>query len=146
MKQFISAHDVTDINALVAKALKYKDFLVHVYKTFEDKINSCKVEKIKNKYKKMRVDALKYIVANEKSRQQFYDVVKELQNKNKFFGAYNKKIKVSLNILCEVIKIRIVTVKITQTRVKKNQIFSKQFSTYKTFQLGMDRVLPDKAC
>ncbi len=25
MKQFISAHDVTDINALVAKALKYKD-------------------------------------------------------------------------------------------------------------------------
>ena len=49
------------------KALKYKDFLVHVYKTFEDKINSCKVEKIKNKYKKMRVDALKYIVANEKS-------------------------------------------------------------------------------
>ena len=67
MKQFISAHDVTDINALVAKALKYKDFLVHVYKTFDDKINSCKVEKIKNKYKKMRVDALKYIVANEKS-------------------------------------------------------------------------------
>jgi len=49
------------------KALKYKDFLVHVYKTFDDKINSCKVEKIKNKYKKMRVDALKYIVANEKS-------------------------------------------------------------------------------
>ena len=49
------------------KALKYKDFLVNVYKTFDDKINSCKVEKIKNKYKKMRVDALKYIVANEKS-------------------------------------------------------------------------------
>jgi hypothetical protein len=49
------------------KASKYKDFLVYVYKTFEDKINSCKVEKIKNKYKKMRVDALKYIVANEKT-------------------------------------------------------------------------------
>lgn len=49
------------------KTLKYKDFLTHVYKTFEDKINSCKVEKLKNKYKKMRVDALKYIVANEKA-------------------------------------------------------------------------------
>lgn len=49
------------------KATKYKDFLIYVYKTFEDKINSCKVEKIKNKYKKMRVDALKYIVANEKT-------------------------------------------------------------------------------
>lgn len=49
------------------KASKYEDFLAHVYKTFEDKINSCKVEKLKNKYKMMRVDALKYIVANEKA-------------------------------------------------------------------------------
>lgn len=49
------------------KDLKYQEFLAYVYKTFEDKINSCKVEKLKNKYKKMRVDALKYIVANEKA-------------------------------------------------------------------------------
>jgi hypothetical protein len=45
---------------------KYKDFLAHVYKTFEDKINSCKVEKLKNKYKKMRLSILKYIVENER--------------------------------------------------------------------------------
>ena len=48
------------------KALKYKDFLVHVYKTFDDKINSCKVEKIKNKYKKIRLSVLQYIITNEK--------------------------------------------------------------------------------
>jgi hypothetical protein len=45
---------------------KYNDFLAHVYKTFDNEINSCKVEKIKNKYKKMRLSILKYIVENEK--------------------------------------------------------------------------------
>lgn len=49
-----------------SRSSRYKDFLIHVYKTFEDKINSCRMEKLKNKYKKMRVSALKYIVANEK--------------------------------------------------------------------------------
>ena len=46
---------------------KYKEFLAYVYKTFENKITSSREKKTKNKYKKMRVDALKYIVANEKS-------------------------------------------------------------------------------
>lgn len=48
------------------RAHRYKDFLTHVYKTFDDKINSCKAEKMKNKYKMMRVSALRYILANEK--------------------------------------------------------------------------------
>lgn len=43
----------------------YNDFLAHVYKTFDDKINSCRVEKLKNKYKKMRESILEYIVSNE---------------------------------------------------------------------------------
>jgi hypothetical protein len=45
---------------------KYKDFITHVYKTFDDKIKTCKTEKIKNKYKKMRFGVLEYIMANEK--------------------------------------------------------------------------------
>lgn len=45
---------------------RYNDFLTYVYSTFENKINSCKKEKLKNKYIKMRQSALKYIVANEK--------------------------------------------------------------------------------
>lgn len=45
---------------------RYKDFLTYVYSTFENKINSCKKEKLKNKYIKMRQSALRYIVANEK--------------------------------------------------------------------------------
>jgi hypothetical protein len=45
---------------------KYTDFIAHVYKTFDNKINSCKVEKIKNKYKKIRLSILKYIIENEK--------------------------------------------------------------------------------
>lgn len=45
---------------------RYKDFLTYVYKTFDDKINSCNLEKMKNKYKMMRVSTLRYILANEK--------------------------------------------------------------------------------
>lgn len=45
---------------------RYEDFLAHVYETFEKQINSCGTEKIKNKYKKMRLSVLEYIVVNEK--------------------------------------------------------------------------------
>ena len=48
------------------KESRYKDFLSYVYKTFDDKISACGVEKIKNKYKKMRLSVLGYIVVNEK--------------------------------------------------------------------------------
>lgn len=48
------------------KSSRYKDFLSYVYKTFDDKITACRVEKIKNKYKKMRLSVLEYIVVNEK--------------------------------------------------------------------------------
>lgn len=45
---------------------KYNDFLVHVYRTFDEKILSCKKNKMIDKYKKMRLSILNYIVANEK--------------------------------------------------------------------------------
>jgi len=45
---------------------KYKDFLAHVYKTFENKITSSREKKIKNKYKKIRLSILEYILTNEK--------------------------------------------------------------------------------
>jgi len=45
---------------------KYKDFLLYVNNTFDDKINSCRIEKLKNKYKKIKLNVLKYIVVNEK--------------------------------------------------------------------------------
>jgi hypothetical protein len=45
---------------------RYKDFLTHVYKTFDDKIKTCRVEKLKNKYKKIRISVLEYIITNEK--------------------------------------------------------------------------------
>ena len=48
------------------KSSRYKDFLSYVYKTFDDKISACKVEKIKNKYKKIRLRVLEYIISNEK--------------------------------------------------------------------------------
>lgn len=49
------------------KELRYKDFLTHVYKTFDDKIEASKEKNLKNKYKKMRVDILQYILVNEKA-------------------------------------------------------------------------------
>ena len=45
---------------------RYKDFLLYVNDTFEDKINSCRIEKSKNKYKKIRLSVLQYIITNEK--------------------------------------------------------------------------------
>ena len=49
------------------KELRYKDFLTHIYKTFDDKIEASKEKNLKNKYKKMRVDILQYILINEKA-------------------------------------------------------------------------------
>lgn len=45
--------------------LKYRDFLAHVYMTFDEKIVSSKVDREMNKYKKMRIDVINYIVAHE---------------------------------------------------------------------------------
>ena len=46
---------------------KYNDFLAHVYTTFDKHILLCKSDKMMNKYKKMRMEVLRYIVAHEKS-------------------------------------------------------------------------------
>lgn len=45
---------------------KYNDFLAHVYTTFDKHISLCKSDKMMNKYKKMRMEVLRYIVAHEK--------------------------------------------------------------------------------
>jgi hypothetical protein len=44
---------------------RYKDFLTHIYVTFDKKISLCKKDKEMNKYKKMRTSILHYVVANE---------------------------------------------------------------------------------
>lgn len=49
-----------------APRLRYNEFLAHVYTTFDKKISMCKTDRIMNKYKKMKISILKYIVANEK--------------------------------------------------------------------------------
>jgi len=45
---------------------RYNDFLAHIYMTFDKKISLCKTDKEMNKYKKMRISILRYIVANER--------------------------------------------------------------------------------
>jgi hypothetical protein len=45
---------------------RYKDFLAYVYGTFENKITSSREKKTKNKYKKIRLSVLQYIITNEK--------------------------------------------------------------------------------
>jgi len=45
---------------------KYNDFLAHVYTTFDKHISLCKSDRMMNKYKKMRMEILRYIVAHEK--------------------------------------------------------------------------------
>jgi hypothetical protein len=45
---------------------RYKDFLAYVYGTFENKITSSREKKTKNKYKKIRLSVLQYIIINEK--------------------------------------------------------------------------------
>jgi len=46
--------------------LRYNEFLAHVYSTFDKKISMCRKDSIVNKYKKMKIDILNYIIANEK--------------------------------------------------------------------------------
>ena len=46
---------------------KYNEFLAHVYLVFDKQIAMCRTDRMMNKYKKMRMEVLRYIVANEKS-------------------------------------------------------------------------------
>ena len=46
---------------------KYNEFLAHVYLVFDKQITLCRTDRMINKYKKMRIEVLSYIVANEKS-------------------------------------------------------------------------------
>ena len=46
---------------------RYNEFLAHVYVVFDKQITLCRTDRMMNKYKKMRMEVLSYIVANEKS-------------------------------------------------------------------------------
>ena len=46
---------------------RYNVFLAHVYLVFDKQITMCRTDRMMNKYKKMRMEVLSYIVANEKS-------------------------------------------------------------------------------
>ena len=46
---------------------RYNEFLAHVYLVFDKQITMCRTDRMMNKYKKMRMQVLRYIVANEKS-------------------------------------------------------------------------------
>jgi len=45
---------------------KYNEFLAHVYVVFDKQITLCRTDRMMNKYKKMRMEVLRYIVAHEK--------------------------------------------------------------------------------
>ena len=45
---------------------KYNEFLAHVYLVFDKQIAMCRTDRMMNKYKKMRMEVLRYIVAHEK--------------------------------------------------------------------------------
>ena len=45
---------------------KYNEFLAHIYLVFDKQINMCRTDHMMNKYKKMRMEVLRYIVAHEK--------------------------------------------------------------------------------
>ena len=45
---------------------KYNEFLAHVYLVFDKQITLCRTDRMMNKYKKMRMEVLRYIVAHEK--------------------------------------------------------------------------------
>jgi hypothetical protein len=62
LKELISSFET---ERYYPEKLKYKDFLAHVYMTFDKKIVSSKVDREMNKYKKMRIDVINYIVAHE---------------------------------------------------------------------------------
>jgi hypothetical protein len=50
-----------------APGFRYNEFLAHVYVVFDKQITLCRTDRMMNKYKKMRMQVLSYIVANEKS-------------------------------------------------------------------------------
>jgi hypothetical protein len=45
---------------------KYNEFLTHVYVVFDKQITLCRTDRMINKYKKMRIEVLSYIVNHEK--------------------------------------------------------------------------------
>ena len=45
---------------------RYNEFLAHVYLVFDKQIAMCRSDRMMNKYKKMRMEVLSYIVAHEK--------------------------------------------------------------------------------
>ena len=49
-----------------APGFKYNEFLAHIYLVFDKQINMCRTDRMMNKYKKMRIEVLRYIVAHEK--------------------------------------------------------------------------------
>ena len=50
-----------------APGFRYNEFLAHVYLVFDKQIAMCRTDRMMNKYKKRRMEVLRYIVANEKS-------------------------------------------------------------------------------
>ena len=50
-----------------APGFRYNEFLAHVYLVFDKQITMCRTDRMMNKYKKMRMEVLRYIVVNEKS-------------------------------------------------------------------------------
>lgn len=55
----------------------FEDFLLHIYASFQKKIELEKTEKLKNKYIKIRTNMMSYIVANKQS------IMAQIKNKNK---------------------------------------------------------------
>ena len=49
-----------------APGFRYNEFLAHVYLVFDKKMTMCRTDRMMNKYKKMRMEVLRYIVAHEK--------------------------------------------------------------------------------
>ena len=49
-----------------APVFRYNEFLAHVYLVFDKKMTMCRTDRMMNKYKKMRTEVLRYIVAHEK--------------------------------------------------------------------------------
>ena len=49
-----------------APGFRYNEFLAHVYLVFDKKMTMCRTDRMMNKYKKMRIEVLRYIVAHEK--------------------------------------------------------------------------------
>ena len=50
-----------------APGFRYNEFLAHVYLVFDKQMSMCRTDRMMNKYKKIRMEVLRYIVANEKS-------------------------------------------------------------------------------